>query len=390
MSRNAYPVISIEEAWQRIAAAVRPLPPVVLPLTEVLGHVLTEDVVATENMPPFRASAMDGYAVLAEDAFTERRIIGEQDAGRQKPLRVEPGTAVRIMTGAPLPEGADAVIRVEDAVEQEGWVRFLVPVSRGDNVRPVGQDVAAGDIVLEKGLTLGPAEIGLLATIGHTRVLVHPMPRVAVMATGDELVPPERALAPGEIRDSNSYAVAAAVEAALRAAILEGVSRADMLLSTGGVSMGVRDLIKPLLAELGTVHFGQVAVRPGKPLTFATVGDVPVFGLPGFPVSSLVSFEMFVRPALRIMSGQHKLWRPEVPACLSRSIRHSPDRTEFQRAIVVLRDGEYWAETTGVQVSGRLKSLVGANALLKLPAGVTDFKHGDAVTAILINQAEVS
>jgi len=357
-------------------------------------------------MPPFRASAMDGYAVLAEDTSAERRVVGEQDAGRQKPLRIEPGTAVRIMTGAPLPEGADAVIRVEDAVEGDGRLRFSAPASPGDNVRPIGQDITVGDTVLEKGLILGPAEIGLLAMIGHTKVLVHPKPKVAVMATGDELVPPDRTLAPGEIRDSNSYAVAAAVEAAggrsvrlglipdneaaLRAAILEGVSRADMLLSTGGVSMGVRDLIKPLLEKLGTVYFGQVAVRPGKPLTFATIKGVPVFGLPGFPVSSLVSFELFARPALRIMAGQRKLWRPEVPARLNHPIRHSPDRTEFQRAIVALRDGEYWAETTGVQVSGRLKSLVGANALLKLPAGVSEFKQGGAIAAILINQAEVS
>ncbi len=400
-----YPTISLDEAWRRIAAAVRPLPPRLIPLAEALGCVLAQDVQATENMPPFAASAMDGYAVIAADATPSRRVIGEQTAGRQLPLRVEPGAAARIMTGAPLPEGADAVIKVEDSVEQDGWVRFTAAVPAGRDVRPAGQDVAAGEVVLERGAVLGPAEIGLLATVGRIAVLAHPRPRVAVMATGDELVAPDQQPGPGQIRDSNSYALLAAVQAAgcqaihlgripddeqaLRAAMLSGLAQADALITSGGVSMGTRDLVKPLLEELGAVHFGQVASRPGKPFTFATVQGKPVFGLPGFPVSSLVTFENMVRPALRIMGGHAKLRRPRVLARLSHAIRHAPDRTEFQRAVVVQRDGAYWAATTGVQVSGRLKSMAGANALLELPAGVSDFAQGQEAVAILITLPEV-
>jgi molybdenum cofactor synthesis domain-containing protein len=257
---------------------------------------------------------------------------------------------------------------------------------------------------LEKGVTLGPAEIGLLATVGQASARVYPQPTVAVMATGDELVSPGQPPTPGQIRDSNSYALLAAVEAAgakplhlglipdnetaLQEAMLAGVARADMLLTSGGVSMGTRDLIKPLLEKLGAVHFGRVATKPGLPLTFATLRGAPVFGLPGFPVSSLVCFENFVRPALRLMAGHRKLWRPEIRVRLDHDIRHAPDRTEFQRAVISLREGVHWAQTTGVQVSGRLKSLVGANALLRLPVGVADFKRGDEVAAILITQPE--
>ncbi len=405
MAKNLYPLISTESAWQRIAAVIRALSPVEQQLDALLGHVLAENVVARENMPPFRSAAMDGYAVIAAEGTAQRRILGEQDAGRAQPFLVTPGTAVRIMTGAPVPEGADAVVPVEQALEEAGCVRFHGTMPSNSFVRPVGQDLAAGDVVLHAGIVLGPPEIGLLAAVGRTRVSVHPKPIVAVMATGDELVDPDQLPAPGQIRDSNSHALVAAIAAAgfvplslghvdddaemLRAAILEGVSGADMLLTSGGVSMGTRDLIKPLLRELGTVHFGRVAVKPGKPLTFAVVRGTPVFGLPGFPVSSLVSFEQFVRPALRIMAGHSKLWRPQVCARLSHPVRHEADRTEFQRAVVEQRDGIWWAETTGSQVSGRLKSLVGANALLRIPEGVADLAAGDQVDAILVDQPEV-
>jgi len=402
---SRYPIIELEEAWRRIATALRPLPPVSLPLDDALGHVLAEDIVATENIPSFRASAMDGYAVVAADPAPERRVLGEQDAGQSQPFVVTPGTAVRIMTGAPIPSGADAVIPVEKTEESAGRVRLRATVSPGDSVRPAGQDMACGDTLLERGAILGAAEIGLLAAVGHITVLAHPRPRVAVMATGDELVPAEQTPGPGQLRDSNSHAVCAAVratgcealslghirddEAMLRAAILHGVATADLVVSSGGVSMGTRDLMKPLLEELGQVHLGRVAIKPGKPFTFAQVRGVPFFGLPGFPVSSLVTFELFIRPALRLMAGHRTLWRPQVQARLSHPIRHAPDRLEFQRAVTTEADGTYWATVTGDQVSGRLKSLVGANALLKLPAGVVEFAQGQAVTALLIGQPEV-
>jgi len=406
MNASRYPVISMQEAWEQVAVAIRPLPVVTRPLDTLLGHVLAEDLVAHENMPPFPASAMDGYAVVAADRAEERVVIGEQDAGIRQPFHVQPGTAVRIMTGAPLPDGADAVVPFEQAMEREGRVRVPASVKPGAFVRPAGQDIATGDLVLAKGTLLGAPEIGLLATVGRTEALVYPQPTVAVMATGDELVPPGQTPGPGQIRDSNSYALAAAVqtlgytarrigpvtdtEQALRQAIQEAVAGADMVLTSGGVSMGTRDLIKPILEELGTVHFGRVAIKPGKPLTFATVQGVPVFGLPGFPVSSLVCFENFVRPALRRMAGYRQIRRPEQLVRMSHAVRHTPDRTEFQRAIVIQRDGEYWAEITGNQVSGRLLSLVGANALLTIPAGVGDVAAGESVNAIFINQPEAS
>ena len=406
MTESSYPMIGVEDAWRQIAGSVSPLNPQPRHITEALGLVLAEDVFASEDMPPFPSSAMDGYAVIAGDAAPELRVIGEQLAGRVEGIRVVPGAAMRIMTGASLPDGADAVIPVECAVEERGVMRALTQVSAGEYVRPRGQDIARGDAVLSAGTELGPAEIGLLATIGHARPSVHPAPIVAIMATGDELVSPDETPGPGQIRNSNSYALMAAVqqagcqplhlgavedtEEALRAAMLQGLAQADVLLTSGGVSMGVRDLVKPLLEELGRVHFGRVSIKPGKPLTLATVQGKPVFGLPGFPVSSLVCFEMFVRPALRLMAGQTAIRRPEMAVRLSHRVRHDPDRTEFQRATIAYRDGSPWAATTGVQVSGRLKSMVGADALLRLPAGCGDFQEGDIVTAVLIRQPEVA
>jgi molybdopterin molybdotransferase len=409
-------MVSVEDAWRAILEAVAPLPPVEVSLSCLLGLVLAQDVRSGEDAPAFRSSAMDGFAVIAGSAEAVLRVAGEQDAGlitvpSLPGGAMAPGTAVRIMTGAVVPEGADAVVPVEFTEEHDGQVRLLRAVRPGENVRPIGQDLAAGDLVVEAGSVIGPAEIGLLATLGRTRLLAHRRPRLAVLATGDELVSPEDTPSPGQIRDSNSAALLAAAQAAgaeavclgrardqedeLRAAILEGLAsrdrrgEADVLLTSGGVSMGRRDLVKPLLAELGSVRFGRVAMRPGKPLTFAMVRSKPVFGLPGFPVSSLVSFELFVRPALRRMAGFSKLWRPQVRARLGHAIRHPEDRTEFQRAVVRPVESGYLAETTGLQASSRLKSLVGANALLRLPAGQADFAPGDEVVAMLTDMPEV-
>jgi len=404
MVESSYPMLTPEEALGRVLASVQPLAPVRLPMDQALGHVLAAEVRAAEDMPPFPSSAMDGYAVIAADPAPERVVLGEQDAGYVQAPAVGPGTAVRIMTGAALPPGADTVIPVEYALEEDGRVRFTRAFPPRAHVRPVGQDLAAGDLVLAPGMALGAAEIGLLATMGYTEVAVHPRPRVAIMATGDELVSADRTPGPGQIRDSNSHALAAAVrqfggvpiplgivrdtEEALRAAFGDALSRADALLTSGGVSMGRRDLIKPILEELGQVVFGRIAQKPGKPTTFALIRGVPAFGLPGFPVSSLVSAELYVRPALRVMAGFSAWRRPEVAVRLVHDIRHDPDRLEFQRAVVRWEGGQAWASNTGDQVSGRLRSLVGANALLMLPAGVSDFHRGDEVRALLIAGGE--
>lgn len=404
MKSSDYPMISVAEAWRRIEAQLRPLPPTPHILAGAAGLVLAANVVAAEDIPPVPTATMDGYAVVAGDAQPTRTILAQQAAGSADAPPVTPGTAVRIMTGAPLPAGADAVIPFEETTETDGMVTVAGSVSPGLNLRPPASDIGAGQTVLAAGSRIGPPEIGLLASLGQTTVMVHPRPLVAILSTGEELVPPEVTPASGQIRDSNSLALAAAVteagctalplgtvpdrEPALRSAILDGLARADGLLTSGGVSMGVKDLVKPLLAELGTVHFGRVAQKPGKPLTFASVGGKPVFGLPGFPVSSLVCFENLVRPALRLLAGHIALWRPEVPVRLTHDIRRDRERLEFVRATVDAIDGVLWATPTGAQASSRLASLVGSDALLRVEAGPDYAYAGDEVIAILTNRPE--
>jgi molybdopterin molybdotransferase len=313
--------------------------------------------------------------------------------------------AARIMTGAPMPAGADAMIPVELTVERDGMLTIQRDLAPGDYVHTVGQDLALGQLVLERGTPLGSAEIGLLATIGMTRVPVFRRPRVAVLATGDEVSEPHTTPPPGGVRDSNRYALLAAAReagceafslgiarddyATQRDAILRGIDLADVVLTSGGVSMGTRDLIKPILAELGTVHFGRVSFKPGKPTTFATIGDKLVFGLPGYPVSSLVSFEVFVRPALRALQGDARPERPRVQVALETPIKPSPDRPEYQRITVRFHNGRLWAASTGAQSSSRLLSLRDANGLLLVPAGTAVYPAGSELEALLIGPVRV-
>ncbi|MGC8878030.1 MAG: gephyrin-like molybdotransferase Glp [Anaerolineae bacterium] len=401
MRESPYPMIPVETAITIILQHVQPLSPVTVGFVEALGLVLAEDVYASEAIPPFAASAVDGYAVIAADTSPMRRVIGAQPAGSMGMLAVTPGSAVHVMTGAPIPAGADAVVMVEHASEENGYVRLHVQPAVGDNIRPAGQDIAAGQLVLPRGTLLSAAEIGLLATVGRTQVHVHPRPRVAVLSTGDELVDPNDQPEPGQIRDANRYSLLSAVREAggqpldwghiadrteaVQEALESALREADAVLTSGGVSMGELDLIKPYLARRGTVHFGRVRARPGKPVTFATVNGVPVFAMPGFPVSALVSFEVYVRPALLKMAGHTHLHRPRQRVILEHAVRHEPDRTEFQRAVVTRHpDGRYTAHTTGYQGSGRLLSMVGANALLVLPAEQEMFPVGSEVEAWLI------
>ena len=409
-----FPMIPMARAWAIIEAQLAPLPPLPCALDDLLGLVLAEDLAATEDAPPFAASTMDGYAVIAGDSATERLILGEQDAGEMTATKLIPGTAMRIMTGAPLPAGADAVIKVEDTDERDGQLLLseavIARATLGANVRAIGSDIAQGQLVVRRNIVVGPAEIGLLATIGCVQAMAYPVPRVAVLATGDELVSPEQTPGPGQIRDSNSYALSAAARQAgatprlisrvvdtyeaLRQAMIEARDSADIVLTSGGVSMGTKDLVKPVLAELGTTHFGRVAIKPGKPLTYATLprpnGTVcHMIGLPGNPVSSLVTFENVVRPMIRILAGHQKLWRPERQVRLAHALRHDDDRTEYQRAALTLREGQWWASSTGSQASSRLMSLTGANALLRIPQGVGDLAQGELVDAILVDQPEV-
>jgi molybdopterin molybdotransferase len=392
-------MVPIDEAQRIIAAHLAPLPSEEIDSLRGEGRVLAEDVLAPAPLPDVPKAAVDGYALIAGDGMAERRVIGELTAGGAGRMEVEPGTAARIMTGAPLPPGADAVIMVEQTEERDGVLRIDRALASGDSVHRVGQDIAPGELVLARGARLGAAEIGLLATIGRVRVAAYRRPVVAVLATGDEVYEPDAALGAGGIRDSNRYALMAAAREAgcetislgiarddaelQRRAILDGLERADVLLTSGGVSMGTRDLIKPLLAELGTVHFGRIAFKPGKPTTFATVRDKLVFGLPGYPVSSLVSFEVFVRPALRRLQGDARPDRPRVRVGLADPIEAPPDRPEYQRVIVGWEQGQLTARSTGAQGSSRLLSLRGANALLLVPGDGRRYAMGEQLDALL-------
>jgi molybdopterin molybdotransferase len=400
-------MVLIDEAQRIIAAHVAPLGIEELDCrglsryvpTTADGRVLAEDVFAGEALPDVPKAAVDGYALRAEDGLAERRVLGELTAGGDGQITLTPGTAARIMTGAPLPEGADAVIMVEQTDERDGALTIARPINAGDSVHAIGQDIGLGELVLTRGTSLGAAEIGLLATVGRVRVAVYRRPVVAVLATGDEVHEPDASASLGGIRDSNRYALMAAAReagcetislgiarddaAVQRAAILDGLERADVLLTSGGVSMGTRDLIKPLLAELGTVHFGRIAFKPGKPTTFATVRGKVVFGLPGYPVSSLVSFEVFVRPALRRLQGDARPDRPRVRVTLGDTIQAPPDRPEYQRAIVAWQDGQLVARSTGAQGSSRLLSLRGANALLLVPGDGRAYPRGTQLEALL-------
>ncbi len=401
MPESPYPMIPIPEAIDIILREVKSLSPVDAAFSDALGLVLADDVFAADPLPPFPASVVDGYALIAADTDS-RRIIGDQTAGYVADLQVQSGQAARVTTGAPIPAGADAVVMVEDTVERDGWLELTAPVASGDNIRQIGVDIAAGQRVLAAGTVLGPPEIGLLATIGRVTVRVYPRPKIGVMSTGDELVSPEQKPEAGQIRDANRFALMGVIKQAggipldlgivpdepdgLAQTIQRGLAEADALLTSGGVSMGQLDLVKPYLAKHGTLFFGRVNTKPGKPTTFGILKGNPFFAMPGNPVSALVSFEIFVRPALLKMAGHSNLSRPRQQVILSHKVRHSPARTEFQRATITRQpDGSYTATTTGAQASSRLLSLLGANALIVLPHGQGDFPAGSVVEAVILS-----
>jgi molybdenum cofactor synthesis domain-containing protein len=402
MRASTYPMVTIESAIVIVLEHTSTLGTEHVSIAEALGRVLAESPVAADDMPPFLASAVDGYALIAGDGLAPRRVLSEIIAGGANGRAVTDRTAVRIMTGAPVPPGADAVVMVENVVERDGTMVVDAAPRAGDNLHRRGQDVSSGQAILAPGAALGPAEIGLLATVGHTWIRVYRRPIVAVLSTGDELVEPDQALRPGAIRDSNRYTLMASVreagaearslgsvrddEAEQEARIREGLELADVVLTSGGVSVGSRDLIKPILQKMGTIHFGRVAFKPGKPTTFATVDRKLVFGLPGFPVSSLVSFEVFVRPALRRLQGFSRIQRPVVQVEIEHDVQRSQDRPEYQRAEVRWSEGRLVARLTGIQRSSRLLSLVGANAFLRIDPGLDQISEGSRVDALLVGE----
>lgn len=395
-------MLSVDDALRIVLDAVGPLPSVALPLLEAVGLVAAETVVADQDIPPFTNSAMDGYAVRATDTHgasvrqpVRLRVVGQLPAGYASPVQIVPGTAARIMTGAPLPDGADAVVRFEETDEpdrassgghwgdQASWVGIVRAATRLDNVRPPGEDVAVGDTIVQPGTCLGPAEIGLLAAINRAVIRVHPRPRIAILSTGDEVIDLGPPLEPGQIRNSNSYTLAAMTARAGAVPLMLGIARdrtddltakldlarsADLIVTSGGVSLGDYDMVKDVLREQGTIQIWQVRMKPGKPLAFGRVGSTPLLGLPGNPVAAAVSFEVFGIPAVRRMMGHDDLEPPSIEATLLERIDNRGQRRHFVRARVTRSpDGEWQVVTAGQQGAGVLSSLARANGLMVVP-----------------------
>lgn len=402
MRVSTYPLIDADEAARIVLEHIPVLGVEHVVLSESLGRVLAEDLVADAPLPPFPSSAVDGYAVRAADAGKTLRVLGESAAGRPFDGTIAPGSAARILTGGVVPDGADVVVMVEDVQIAGETVTVPSGLKPWTNFHKVGDDLRAGDRLLAAGTQLGAAEIGVAAATGHARLPVRRRPRVALTSTGDELVEVGETVGPGQIPDSNRWALLAALREAgsdvhvlgiapdrpdpLRRVVVDALRDADALVTSGGVSVGTHDLVKPLLESLGTVYIGRVKLKPGKPFTFATLpGDKVAFGLPGFPVSSLVTFEVFVRPALRKMQGFDQLQRPTLPVRLGYDARPTAERTEYQRVRLHREGGDLVADTTGSQSSSRLLSLAGAHALVKVPAGDQVLKKGSVVDAMILS-----
>jgi len=401
-------LLAVETALAHILARLAPLPAEIIPTPQALGRVLAQPIRAALDIPPFANSGMDGYAVRAADTAGASRdhparlaVALNIPAGAPPGCCVGPGQAARIMTGAPLPEGADAVVPVEDTgddwrAEDDAPLPESVAIFRavrpGANVRPAGEDMRRGQPVLDAGTRLRPQEIGVLVSLGLAEVALRRQPRVAILATGSELVDLGDPLGPGQIRNSNSYVLAGLVQenggvplrlpiapdsvAAVRAAFEDALALdPDLIISSAGVSVGTRDVVRAVVDELGQVELWRVNLRPGKPLAFGQVGGVPFFGLPGNPVSAMVTFLIFVRPALRRLLGQDPHARAILTARVGERLR-SDGRRSFLRVRLSREAGEWVARTTGTQSSGALLSMVLADGLLIVPEGVSEVEEG--------------
>ena len=416
-------MINVEEALAEILSHVHPLPLEGVPILDALGLVLGEEVVSDIDIPPFSNSSMDGFAVRSADVAHVTRsvpatltVVDTVAAGYVSAERVGAGRAIRIMTGAPIPEGADAVVPIEDTGDARRSreqrltapareIEVYVPLEVGDNVRLAGEDVRRGETVLAPGRVIRPQEIGVLASLGRATVAVHRRPKVAVLATGDELVDPQEPLAPGKIRNSNEFTNAALVyrtggvplrlgvardaAGALSAKIREGLGMgADLFLTSGGVSVGDFDVVKDVLGHEGKMQFWQVNMKPGKPLAFGLLpGGVPLIGLPGNPVSAMVSFEQFARPAILKMLGFRELDKPTVRALLAETLTNS-GRRGFVRVVVTKREGRYHARATGEQGSGVLTSMARANGLAVIREGLHRVEAGSEVEVQMLDWPE--
>lgn len=403
-------MITIERALGLILNNIKEGPAAVADACDAFNLVLGEDVRAKNDIPPFDNSAMDGYAVRSIDTRgasrrhpVKLRLLEDVPAGRVPVRIVTRGLATKIMTGAPIPRGADAIVVVEETREEAGVVCCRAEVAPGDNIRRAGEDVRKGSRVLARGKVIRPQEMGMLAAVGHTRVRVIRRPRVAILATGDELTDPERAPAPGpgQVRNCNNLSLIGLVkkynaepvdlgiapdDPIMLHARLEEAAACDMIVTSGGVSVGEHDLVKQVLAEMGAdMKFWQVCMKPGKPLAFGLIRGRPVFGLPGNPVSVIVSFEMFVRPAILTMMGKKDLEIPAITAILKERVEKPSDRVHLIRAMVTQKGERYYVSPTGPQGSGILSSLVMGDGLIVLPKMKTVAKAGERVKVVMLD-----
>ncbi len=405
----------MNEARERILSHFHPVDTESSPLTDSLNRVLAEDIRAADDLPLFDNSSMDGFAVRAADVIDAApgsprslRVVADIPAGTSPTISLAPGEAARIMTGAHMPNGADSVVPVEDTnfsdrsagTTAPKEVQILKGAKPGENVRPRGMDILAGEVVLNKGRQLKPQDLGLLAMLGISKALVHQRPRIALLSSGDELIDLDAPLEKGKIRDSNAYTLAALTENMGARVIRLGVAKdnhesvkalfenaialqVDLILSSAGVSVGAFDFVKAVIESNGNMEFWRVNMRPGRPVAFGRYGGIPVIGLPGNPVSAFVGFEVFVRPAIQRLSGLLNGGRPTIRV---RSVEQidSDGRESYLRGEVQEEDGVLVARLTGHQGSGNLHSLVQANALLIIPAGVKCVPAGQEITAWLL------
>jgi molybdopterin molybdotransferase len=414
-------VISVDEALEKVLERIDVLEAEESDVLGCLGQVLAEDITSPINIPPRDNSAMDGYAVRSADTRGASpksprllRVIETVSAGADPAREVKSGEAIRIMTGAPIPKGADAVAKFEDTDESErggtsretGEIGILVEVEPGLEIRRAGEDIKAGSLVLKKGTVIRPAEVGVLASLGLSRVVVIRRPVVAVLATGDEIVDVTQPLPEGKIYNSNSYSLAALVlryggipqilgiapdsEDSLVAKLNLG-READVVITSGGVSFGDYDRVRGVLAKQGEIVFWRVREKPGKPMVFGVLKgsrNIPFFGLAGNPVSSMINFELFVRPAILKMMGRKNLAKPIVEAVVEEDVENTDGRRVFTRAIVEKRGDKYFARLTGPQGSGILTSMVLANGLVIVPEDTPGVKRGDVVKVMMLDWSE--
>ncbi len=422
-------MLTVEEALQKILAEVNVLEEETVPIMEALGQVLAEDIVSNINVPPLDNSAMDGFAVRSEDTrgASEKtpitlKVTDRVLAGGIPKKEVVPGTAIRIMTGAPIPSSADSVVQFEDTDDQKnkdassnqrpGQVSIFAETKPGQNIRLAGEDIAQGKTTLKKGTVIRPQEMGLMASAGRSQVKVIRRPVVAIISTGDELVELDKPLPKGKIHDSNAYSIAGLVKRYGGIPKMLGIARdnekelvtklkqvqdADVLLTTGGVSMGDYDMVKDILARDGEMVFWKVRVKPGKPLAFGKIKGkdrngkakiIPHLGLPGNVTSCMVSFELFVRPTLLKMMGKQNLAKPSINVIIEQTIKNDAGRRIYDRAIIEKRNGHYYAKLTGPQGSGILSSMSLANGLVIIPEETERVNKGDTVQALMLDWNE--